>query len=401
MLKIERTNKRWIFFTVFILLAILVGVKAWQLNHGIKKLSEVTTNKKITKNSPKLVSVESDILFAGNSFWGRYTNDTAKKSADPAKFPFERLKEFDREKYDAWITGLECPTTAKGAKMTSAEMEATLTFNCDPSYLGEFAKWFTAVTLANNHTDNMGADGFLETKQALDSHKIQYFGHYDPEAIDELCKVVVIPARANYSDNSQKKVKLPITMCGYHGVFKIPSQASIAEIAKYAEYTPVISMPHAGAEYKPSPDEIKTSMYHNMIDAGADMVIGDHPHWIQNTESYKGRLIAYSMGNFMFDQQFNDEVTRSASIEVSLKIDSNKLPEVTRWLDLAETCLADNKECLGQAKKLGLAKYTTNYSYGFVPVSNKGYQTHPAPELREAIEKRLNWNSTMSLLEKQ
>ncbi len=63
---------------------------------------------------PHIVSIESKLLFTGNSFWGRYTNDEAKKTDDPYAFPFSRLHEFDRKSYDAWVTGLECPTTVDG-----------------------------------------------------------------------------------------------------------------------------------------------------------------------------------------------------------------------------------------------------------------------------------------------
>jgi len=78
-----------------------------------------------------------------------------------------------------------------------------------------------------------------------------------------------------------------------------------------------------GKEYVATPDELKTSIYHSMIDQGADMGLGDHPHWVQTSEAYKGKPIFYSMGNFMFDQQDTTEVTRSAAIDVTLKADNN------------------------------------------------------------------------------
>ena len=273
------------------------------------------------------------------------------------------------------------------------EMEATLSFNCDPNYLGEFAKWFDIVTLANNHTDNMGEEGFEETKAALDKRGIQYFGHYDPDKIDQQCSIVLLPVRITYDDNTKAKEKLPIAACGYHGVFKIPSKESIAEITRYSNYMPVIVFPHAGAEYKAGPDEIKTTMYRDMVDAGADMIIGDHPHWIQNTEVYNGKLIVYSMGNFMFDQQFNQEVTRSAAIKMSLLIKD----DLSAWITIAKQCQL-NTNCLDKINEAKLKKYTPSYTFDFIPTSNKGYQTHPAPELKQTIQQRLNWNASMKKL---
>lgn len=369
----------------------------WWLRHPIEK----PANKESVasqKQAPDPVSLSAKVLFTGNSFWGRYTNDAAKKSPEPYKFPFARLHEFNRENYDAWVTGLECPTTEKGIAMTSAEMEASLSFNCDPNYLGEFAKWFDVVGLANNHTDNRGEDGFEETKQALDEHGIQYFGHYDPGELSDVCEVIKLPVKVKYSDQSEQKRNLPVAMCGYHFVFKLPSAESIAEITKYAEVMPVIAFPHGGAEYKPVPDEIKTSTIRSMIDAGADMVIGDHPHWIQNTEVYKGKLIVYSMGNFMFDQQFNAEVTRSAAIDVEMSSGQVDAAQLAKWLDLGDNCKVHDDDCFERAGQAGLKRMSLNYQFNAIATSNKGYQTYPAPDLQPGVEQRLRWQESMKAL---
>ncbi len=396
MLKLRRKrNLKQIAWICFALLATLAAIWLYLAMSREVKIPKAEVSKVI---SIKPVSVESRVLFTGNSFWGRYTNDAAKKSDEPYKFPFARLNEFQRDKYDAWVTGLECPTTQKGISMTSADMEAELSFNCDPNYLPEFAKWFDVVSLANNHTDNRGVDGFTETQDSLAKNKIQYFGHYDPDELNDICEVVSLPARVKYDNNTTKEGKIAVALCGYHGVFKIPSEAAISKISEYAKYFPVIAMPHAGAEYKPGPDQIKTDMYRGMIDAGADMVIGDHPHWTQNTEVYKGKLIAYSMGNFMFDQQFNTEVTRSAAFSVDMTSRSLKSDTLEKWTKLAEGCESYHDTCLAKAGELGLDKVQFDYKFDVVATNNKGYQTHPAPELQAATEQRLDWQKTIQTL---
>jgi len=60
-------------------------------------------------------------------------------------------------------------------------------------------------------------------------------------------------------------------------------------------------MLHWGSELKPSPGESQKTLARSMIDAGADAVIGGHPHVTQTGEVYKGRPIVYSLGNFVFD----------------------------------------------------------------------------------------------------
>ncbi len=344
-------------------------------------------------------SVSSNTLFFGNMFWGRYINDWATASPLKTAYPFSRLGEFDRTKYDAWIAGLECPTVANFSQ-TSIQEDTTLSFNCSPTYLPEAAKWFTAVTLANNHTDNRGAEGFAETKVHLDENKIQYFGHYDPDQLTDVCEVITMPVKVTYNDGATKEQGLPFAMCGYHGVFKIPSQESLAVMEQYSQYMPVIAMPHMGVEYQPAPDQLKTSTYQSMIDHGADMVIGDHPHWIQNTEAYKGHLIVYSMGNFMFDQQDTAEVVRSAAINVKVDLKDANSSQLSKWLALADDCKKFHDDCLEKIKDANLKKLDFTYQFGVVGTNDSGKITKPATADQQAgILQRLNWTNTMNKLQ--
>jgi poly-gamma-glutamate synthesis protein (capsule biosynthesis protein) len=65
----------------------------------------------------------------------------------------------------------------------------------------------------------------------------------------------------------------------------------------------VIVCPHWGVEYAPKPSHSQVELAHQMIDAGADMIVGSHPHVVQPLENYHDRWIAYSLGNFVFDQE--------------------------------------------------------------------------------------------------
>ncbi|MDR1032492.1 MAG: CapA family protein [Candidatus Nomurabacteria bacterium] len=368
----------------------------WVYNGQLRQTNEPTGGKQ-TPAKPKIVGMESRVLFLGNTFWGRYIDDWSKQSGQGVEYPFSRLNEFERDKYDAWISGLECPTVA-GDTATSAQQEETLSFNCSPDYLPEAAKWFTAFTLANNHTDNRGAEGFVETKQQLEKNGIQYFGHYDPRVVDEACGVVQLPVRLNYDNQTTKEANLPMVFCGYHGVFMIPPAESLAKVAQYSQLMPVFAMPHMGAEYKSAPDEIKTSTYHAMIDGGAEMVLGDHPHWVQSTEAYGGKLIAYSMGNFMFDQQYNTEVTRSAAIDVTM---TSANSDIEQWVEVGKECGSDIAKCVELASERGLSKLSLSYKFDIVGSDNSGKTAHKATnEQLTAIKQRLNWDITMQGLVK-
>lgn len=386
---------RWIVLGCIILVAAIIIALWWPHNKVMTPAKQTQTQ--ATPVQPK--SVSSNILFSGNIFFGRYINDWSMASTLKYAYPFSRLSEFHRDQYDAWISGLECPTVA-GVHMSSAEMDQTLQFNCSPDYLPEAAKWFTAVTLANNHTDNQGVAGFEETKAQLEKNHIQYFGHYDPRVLDDICEVIAMPVTITNDNQSTTKGNLPVAMCGYHGVFRIPSPEAVAQMQKYSAYMPVIAMPHMGVEYQPAPDQLKTDFYRSLIDGGADMVIGDHPHWIQNTESYKGHLIVYSMGNFIFDQQDTPEVVRSAAIRVVMKTNGDNPAMLEKWLKLGDTCKAFKDDCLQQIKEQGLTKLNMTYQFDVVGTNDSDKIVKPAtPAQQTDILRRLNWQSTMNQLQ--
>ncbi len=406
-MEIRQAKKRhvlwWMILLLIMVLLLAAGWFVWSFPHGTSfnwhTVVKTTTNTTTEKPVATVTKISSNTLFTGNSFWGRYMNDWATASPLKTAYPFSRLNEFHRENYDAWITGLECPTVP-GVNTSSAEMDATLTFNCPPDYLPEFAKWFDIVTLANNHTDNQGVDGFATTQAELAKNNIQYFGHYDPYKADEICEVIALPVTVTKSDDSSSKGKLPIAMCGYHGVFKIPPESSLALMEQYAKYMPVFALPHMGVEYQPAPDQLKTSLYESMIDHGADVVLGDHPHWIQNTEAYRGHLIVYSMGNFMFDQQDTVEVTRSAAINVQLSINAKDDKQLDKWLAIGATCDKYHDDCLAQIEKADLQKLPVSYKFGVVGTNDANKITKPATaEQTASILQRLNWSDTMTKLD--
>ncbi|OYW84888.1 hypothetical protein B7Z17_03295, partial [Candidatus Saccharibacteria bacterium 32-49-10] len=165
-MKLKRGSKKlWL----RIGLGVAILIVAFAATLGIYTLVSDKTNEpeiavEQAPATPKPVSIQSNTLFMGDVYWGRYMNDWAMKSDLKTAYPFARLNEFNKEAYTAWVANLECPTVA-GFSQTSAQENTTLSFNCSPDYLPEAAKWFDIVSLVNNHSDNRGVDGFAETKQ--------------------------------------------------------------------------------------------------------------------------------------------------------------------------------------------------------------------------------------------
>ena len=360
-----------------------------------------STPQPVVVSAPKPVvtttSLESRMLVMGDIFFGRYINDWSMKSPLGYAYPFQKLSEFERETYDAWIANLECPVT-NNPKVTPAQEEATLAFDCSPNYVPELKKWFTAVSLANNHTDNQGAQvGLDETRQHLATNGVQNFGTFDPEDLDNVCEILSLPARAQLSDGSEKQGKIPLVWCGYHGVYRTPSASSIAVMQRYASQFNIVAMPHSGAEYKPAPDEIKTTFYRALIDGGADVVVGGHAHWVQNTEAYKGKLIMYSVGNFIFDQISSAEVTRSAVLDMTVSAEAAQASDLDKWLALGEMCATHKDNCLAAAEQQQLKKLPLKYHFAALGSNDSGKMVRRATDVELAsIKQRLDWAQTIT-----
>jgi hypothetical protein len=340
-------------------------------------------------------SATSELLVTGNTFWGRYLDEWSRASRRGVEYPFSRLGELHRERYDAWISGLECPTVP-GLRLSSAEQDRLLSFNCDPEFLGPASRWFTAFSLANNHTDNQGRAGLEETRRRLEANGIEPFGDPDPARLDQVCTVIAVRARVQRSNGSETEGHLPLGLCGFHGVFTVPPPEAVAVMRGLASKVPVLALPHSGLEYVAHPDSIKVDFYRSLIDNGADAVLGDHAHWVQPSEAWHGRLIVYSMGNFIFDQQGDDEVTRSAAIRVRLTADDGR--GLQHWLDLGERCVPA-EDCAALVERAHLPELKVKLGFGVVGTTNTGRVTHPASAAAtRSILGRLDWSRTMATL---
>lgn len=98
-----------------------------------------------------------------------------------------------------------------------------------------------------------------------------------------------------------------------------PNFADIIAKAKTQVDVLVVSF-HWGVEYKPHTDR-QAKLAHTAIDAGADIIVGAHPHVAQDLETYKGKLIMYSLGNFVFDQYFSKETMQGLVVRTTVTKD--------------------------------------------------------------------------------
>ena len=167
---------------------------------------------------------------------------------------------------------------------------------------------------------------------------------------------------------------------------------------QYAVVMPVIAMPHMGIEYRPTAEEQKVSAYHRMIDNGADAVLGAHPHVIQNSENYKGKLIQYSPGNFMFDQQsLKRDNTLSLGVGISLEINDDAA--IDAYTTVGPSCSQYKDDCLEKLQAVLKTRPAIKASYTPECFMEPNYYPKPADNATCAdILKEATWQQAVSSL---
>jgi poly-gamma-glutamate synthesis protein (capsule biosynthesis protein) len=349
---------------------------------------------------PKLVNkLETSMLFVGDVFWGRAIERSAL--ASPLKYaqPFSGLDQKQRLAYDAWIGDMECPITSKDIPYRT--QVDSLIFNCRPEFLSEAKKWFSAFTLANNHMgDNGGQWGQTETRNNLEQNGIQYFGSFDNKP-EDICEIVAIPARVS-TNNQSTASTIPIALCGFHYVGGIlPTQEQFDQMKAYAKVMPVVAMPHMGVEYQATAEEAKQNVFRQLIDNGADVVLGDHPHVVQNSEAYKGRLIQYSPGNFMFDQQIlGRDTTLSLGVGIKLTLDNQNA--IDTYLSESKNCASYKDSCLAKISAKITKRPLFKVAYLAECFENSsGIPKSTAPATCDDIKTKATWSPVVSTLSKK
>lgn len=336
-------------------------------------------------------SVTGKYLFSGTSTWARATE---RDSHGDYSWPFSRLNTFGS--YDAWSTDFECPITNN--VVPYAQQISQLMFNCRPEFLPSASKYIALYDLANNHTDNQdGMKGLAETRKHLQEAGVQFYGSFDPSVASDVCEVIALPVHIQKNGVAEEKGELPVAFCAWHYFYRKPLPGELDVMDRYAKIMPVFAFVEAGAEYHPKADAIQEEIAHQIIDHNPEFLVANSPHWVQNTEVYKNKLIVYSTGNFIFDQ-LDTETRRGMSLEANITVKYDDV--VAQWLRLGPSCRSYQDDCLAQAEKLGLTKPKLTYVFNVVgSQGGVGVPTHKADAAtQKAIEERANWADTLKKL---
>ncbi|MFZ3072162.1 MAG: CapA family protein [Thermodesulfobacteriota bacterium] len=265
------------------------------------------------------------LIAVGDIMLSRGVAGRIRRNNDP-NYPFIKVRDFLKTG-DIVFGNLECPIT-DGRKIVSKEM----VFRADPSSAGALKQaGFTVLSLANNHSPNFGKKGLVDTFSNLDAKGIKYAG----AGIDGA--EANSPAYINVNEMSFAFLAYndpDVVPSSYEATEKRAGTAfmridkmteAVKKAAEKAKFV-IVSM-HSGNEYDYEPNEAQKKFARAAIDAGAELVIGHHPHVIQPVERYNGKLIFYSLGNFIFDQSEPKETKEGVMVKFLFTKDALKSVE--------------------------------------------------------------------------
>ena len=245
------------------------------------------------------------------------------------RFPFSKIAK-DLKKADILFGNLEGPISDKGIKVGSI-----YSFRAEPEAIeGLTFAGFNLISLANNHAFDYGREALEDCLAKLSKAGIDYVGagFNEGEAYGGRTPVIKeiegtkigFLAYTNLGPESWKasEKNSGIAWISEKDFEKIKKDI---ENAKSQADILIVSL-HAGEEYAAEPTQFQIEFSKAAIDAGADLVIGHHPHVVQKSEKYKDKWIFYSLGNFVFDQAFSEKTMQGQIVEVL--IENGKIKEV-------------------------------------------------------------------------
>ncbi|MFZ2153797.1 MAG: CapA family protein [Candidatus Moraniibacteriota bacterium] len=300
----------FLFLMLIVIFALTIFLGGVFFNNPSKSLNSFMPKKENTKNkevanSDKQLLGEAKILFAGDLMLDRY-NRKIMTNKGFQYFTKDMGEIFQTA--DLNVVNLEGPVTDNQSLAIDTEMEnpAHFKFTFDKatkSFL--LYNRINLVNLGNNHILNFGEEGATQTVDFLAENKIGYIG----SPLDE------------HNTYSEREINgLKIALVSYNRFYKLGSENTAAKIREAKNKNDIVIVyAHWGNEYDLNMSDAQRDIAHKFIDSGADIIIGSHPHVVQPIEIYQNKAIFYSLGNFVFDQYFSENVKEELIVMISLK----------------------------------------------------------------------------------
>ena len=274
------------------------------------------------------------VTVVGDIMLGRRVGDLAAQAGDPA-YPLRHLRR-RLARSDLTVGNLESTLSRAGAPTQGGD-----SFAADPRAAGALVEaGFDVLGLANNHLGDFGSTALVETvarlrraglatfgagaaprrawRPAVVTRNGVRFGFLGFNAIGETPEVA--PGRPGVVSVSMPPRTGPLDRSELDRFL-----GAVRRLDRTVDV--VVVLPHWGTQYTNRPEPIQYAVARELVSAGADVVVGGHPHWVQGAELLDGRLVVHSLGNFVFDMDFMTQTQEGLALELVLWGDEVKAAE--------------------------------------------------------------------------
>lgn len=281
-----------------LLITALLGILAWASGASALSPSALLSARgpEIEPPAPRV-----EIMFGGDMMLDRALRIVANDKGED--FLFSCIADTFAQP-DLFVANLEGPITVNPSvsvgSIVGSPNNFTFTF---ATTVAETLKrnHVDVVSLGNNHILNQGTDGVVQSMRYLKEAGVGFFG--DP--LEQTVHREVVKG-------------MPFAFVGYNEWERGAASTTLALIREsVARGDTVVVFAHWGDEYEFESHPRQQVLAHQFVDAGAEIVIGAHPHVIQESELYHGKYIYYSLGNLMFDQYWEDAVRTGLLVTVT------------------------------------------------------------------------------------
>ncbi len=257
------------------------------------------------------------LLFAGDIMLARSVQKQIEANQDPL-YPFLRIADTLRSA-DLTFANLEGPISARGKNQGSI-----YSFRFEPVGTKSALQFagFDVVSIANNHIWDWGSEALSDTITHLNEAGIGHAGagsNYEEANRPFIATVdgtkLALLAYTNLYPRSLEATSSSMGISSY----RLASTSEQIKILKESGQADLVIVSfHWGVEYESFSTSSQQAIARGLIDSGADLIIGHHPHVVQEIEVYQGKFIVYSLGNFVFDQNLSRITMKGLMVRVTV-----------------------------------------------------------------------------------
>lgn len=266
------------------------------------------------------------IFFVGDVMLGRHVEVLMGRHG--ADFPFSGISYAEHDPNYYLIGNFEASIPVQHQPTANFVMR----FSVDKEFIPAVKlAGFTHFSLANNHALDYGEGGYLNARKVLTDNSIAPFGH--PNQLDE--------NSVTYVETSVGIV----SVVGIEAIDTLPDkstlQALMADVKLKSDW--LIAYVHWGTEYSPTSNSSQKKLASWLVESGSDLVLGHHPHVVQEVDLIDGVPVFYSLGNYIFDQYFSTAVLEGLVLQIDFSDTNPKinLIPVTQAQSLSQPRVSD------------------------------------------------------------